>query len=96
LREERRLRLFENSVLRKIFGYKGERVTVEYRKIHNEELYVLYLSPNVTGMIKSRMRWAGCVACMGRGEVHRGSWWGNLRKRVHLEDTGVDGKIIHR
>jgi len=42
------------------------------------------------------MIWAGHVACMGRGEVHTGIWWGNLRGRDHLEDPGVDGRIILR
>jgi hypothetical protein len=45
-------------------------------------------------MIKLRILWAGHIACMGRGEVRTGFWWGNLRERDHLEDTGVDGRII--
>jgi hypothetical protein len=48
-------------------------------------------------MIKSRrMRWAGNVALMGRGEVYTGIWWGNLRERDHVEDPDVDGRIILR
>jgi len=48
-------------------------------------------------MIKSkRIRRAEYVACMGKGEVHTGTWWVNLRERQHLEDPGVDGKIIWR
>ena len=45
-------------------------------------------------MKSRRMRWAGHVASMGRGEVHTGFWWGNLRERDHSEDPGVDGRII--
>jgi len=69
----------------------------EWRKLQNEELNDLYCSPNNIWVIKSRrMRWAGHVACMGRGEVHTGFWWGKLRERDHLEDPGVDGRIILR
>jgi hypothetical protein len=65
LREKRRLRVFENRVLRGIFGHKRDEVTAERRKLHNEELNDLYSSPNIVLLIKSRkMRWAGHVARM--------------------------------
>jgi hypothetical protein len=65
--EERRLRVFENRVLRRIFGTKRDDVTGEWRKLHNEELHDLYCSPNIFPVIKSRrLRWAGQVACMGK------------------------------
>jgi hypothetical protein len=71
LREECRLRVFENKVLRRIFGYKRDEVTGEWRRLHKKELYTLYFSPNIRAIKSRRLRWAGHVACMG--EVH--SWF---------------------
>jgi len=65
LREERKLRVFENMVLMRIFGPRRDEVTGEWRRLHNEELNDLYSSPNIVWMIKSRMRWAGHVERMG-------------------------------
>jgi hypothetical protein len=71
--------VFENGVLRRIFGPKRDEVIWKWRKLHNEELNDLYSSPNIIRMIKSRrMRWPGHVAHMGKGELHTGFWWGNL------------------
>ena len=72
MREERKLRLFENMVLRRIFGPRRDEVTGEWRRLHNEELNDLYSSPNIVWVIKWRIRWAGHVAGMGEErEVYR-------------------------
>jgi hypothetical protein len=73
LRKERRLRVFENRALRRVFGHTRDEVTGEWRKLHTEELNDMYSLPNIVRVVKSRrMRWAGYVARMGeeRG-VHR-------------------------
>jgi hypothetical protein len=95
LREEPRLRLLETRVLRIIFGPKRDEVTGEWRKLHNEELNDLYCSPDIIRLIKSRrMRLAGHAALMGEKRGYTGFWWEKLRERDHLEDPGVDGRII--
>jgi len=66
LRKERRLRVFENRVLRRIFGFKRDEVTREWRKLHYEELNDLFSSPNIVRVIKLRgIRWVSHVAHMG-------------------------------
>jgi hypothetical protein len=66
LREEHRLRVFENRVLKRIFGPKRDEVTGGWRKLHSEELHGLYSSPSIVRVIKARMmRWAMHVARMG-------------------------------
>jgi hypothetical protein len=70
---KRRLRVFENKVLWKVFGSNRDEVTSEWRKLHNEEPNDLYSPPNIIRVIKSRgMRWAGYVAQMGE---RRGVCW---------------------
>jgi hypothetical protein len=80
--------VFENRVLRRIFGPKRDEVTGGWRKLHNEELHNLYSSPSIIRMIKSRrMRWAGHV-------VRMGYWWESWKAGDHCEDQDVSGWTI--
>jgi hypothetical protein len=86
LGEEHRLRVFENRVLRRIFGPKGDEVIGDWMKLHNEELNILYSSPNIIRQNKSRrMRWVGHVARMGEKSVQ--GFGGKARRKETTRKT---------
>jgi hypothetical protein len=79
---EHRVRVFENRVLRGIFGSKWDEMIEGWRKLHDEELHNMYTSPSITRIIRSRrMRWAGHVARMESTEMHVGFWWEGQKGR---------------
>ena len=97
MREEHRLRVFENRVLRRIFGPKRDGVTGEWIKLHNEELNDLYCSPNTVWVIKTRrMRWAGHAARKEEGRGVHKVLVGKPEGGDHWGDQDVDGRIILR
>jgi hypothetical protein len=94
LKEEHRLRVFENRVLKTILGRKMDEVTEEWRKLHSEVLRCLYLSPDMIRLIKSRrIMWAG----MWHSWEWRGKctwfWWEIPNERDLLEDQGIDKRM---
>ena len=95
LREERKLRVIENMVLRRIFGPRRDEVTGEWRRLHDEELNDLYSSSNIARVIKlRRMRWTGHVARMGEKRGVYRILLGKPEERNHWGDLGTDGWII--
>ena len=90
LREERRLRVFENRVLRGVFGPKRDGVTGEWRELND-----LYSLPNMVRVVKSRrMRWVKHMALMGEGRVVHRVLVGKPEESGHWEDPEVDGRIL--
>ena len=97
LKEDHGISVFENMLLREIFGLKKGELRGKWRRSENDELDDLYCSPNIIRVIKTRrMRWVGPVARTGWGQVHTGSRGrgGDLREGHHLVNRGVDGRLI--
>jgi hypothetical protein len=87
--------VFENRVLRRIFGPKRDEVTGGWRKLHNEELHNFYTSRSVIRMMKlKKMRWAEYIARMGRREMHIEYLWESQKESDHQEDLDVGGWAI--
>jgi hypothetical protein len=90
LREEHTPRVFENRVLRRIFGPKRDDVMGEWRKMHNGELHILYSSPDIIRQIKSGQ---GMWHAWERGETVTGFWCKSQKEKYHLKDQGIDGRV---
>jgi hypothetical protein len=88
--------VFENGVLKKIFGPKRDEMIGGWEKLHNEELHNLYSSPSIIRIKSRTMRWAGHVARMGKTGMHIGFWWKSRKERDHKKDLDVGGRIILR
>jgi hypothetical protein len=87
--------VFENRIMRRIFGLKREEVAGGWKRLHNGELHNSYASPNITRVIKSRrMRWVGHVTCMGEIRNAQKVFTGKLEGRDHTEDIGIDRKLL--
>jgi hypothetical protein len=91
LREEHRLRVFENRVLKRITGPKRDEITGEWGKLHNEELHNFYSSPNINMHINSRSR--GMWHILDTREKFTRFWWETPKERHHLEDRSLATKI---
>jgi hypothetical protein len=97
LREEHRLRVFENRVLRRIFGPNRDEVTGERRNLHSVEVHILYSSPDIIKQIKSRrMRWARHMARMGEGRNVYRVCWESPKEKDDFEDQGIDGRMVSK
>jgi hypothetical protein len=89
------MRVFEDRVLSRIFGPRGNEVSRDWRKLQNEEFHNLYSSPNIVKIVKSwRIKWAGHVACMEKSEMRTKFRLESLKERGHSEDLGKDKRII--
>jgi len=95
LREVHRLRMFGNRVLRRIFGPKRDKKTEKWRRLHNYELYHLYASPNIVGVIRTRrMTWIGHIAfIVARRDAYR-FLLRSIREREYLVDMGIVGRVV--
>ena len=94
LREDLRLRVFENMMLRKLSRRK-KKVRGDWRKFRNDDSHDLYSSPNII-LVLNQGGWGGrgSVTRMGRRKMPSRFWWGNLKERAQLENIGVDGRRI--
>jgi hypothetical protein len=91
------MRMFENRVLRRIFGSRRNGRQENRENYIMRSLMIFYSSLNIFRVMETkRMRWVGHVARMGRGEACTGFCWGNMKERAHLGDPGVDRRIIVR